>query len=157
MEITIVRVVANGWCRFAGRVVGRDRQQCCSAATEGVERSCREGCIRQNHDDLLCLLLNDCGDGHSITRGAVRLCMVDDTTTMYIDEQVVSALSSRRCLQISLWSGFLDRTNQIEFDYAMDSLRSITNHHNRLQYYIECIMIVHNNGGLCNRSGESIQ
>ena len=144
-------------CRFAGRVVGRDRRQSCSAATDGVERSCRVGCIRQNHDDLLCAVLNGGGDGHSITREAVRLCMVEDTTTMYIDKRMVSALSSRRCLQISLWFGFLDRINQIEFDCAIGSLRSITIHHQRQQHCIECIMIVHNNGGLSNRLGESTQ
>ena len=136
-------VLHDGWWK------GTDKQSC-SAATEGVERSCREGCIRQNHDDSLCAVLDGCGDGHSITREAVRLCMVDDTTTMYIDERMVSALSSRRCLQISLWFGFLDRTNQIKFDYAIDSLCSITIRQNRQQHYIKCIMIVHNNGGLSN-------
>ena len=129
-------------CRFARLVVERDRQQSCSALTDRVERSCREGCIHQNHDDLLCLFLDGCGHGHSIAREPVRLCMVDDTTTMYIDERMVSALSSRRCLQISLWFGFLDRTNQIKFDCAIDSLRSITIHHQRQHHSIECIMVI---------------
>ena len=97
-----------------------------------------------------CLFLDECGHGHSIAREAVRLCMVDDTTTMYIDERMVSALSSRRCLQISLWFSFFDRTNQIEFDYGIDSLRSTTIHHNRQQHCIKCIMVMHKKGSLSN-------
>ena len=73
---TPFRVMAMGLLRLGmGMAARRDRQQTCWVSVNKARGSCREGWLRQNHNDWLCLFLDDCGHGHSISREALGLCL----------------------------------------------------------------------------------